>query len=99
MIYLRRHGRVERDDFAILTAAGPIHARITGRSSAAIDLGRAATSSRDFPSGAPDGRGELDAGGRSWSFQHVSIGNPQCVIQCDELEAPDLAAIGAGNQG
>jgi diaminopimelate epimerase len=96
MIYLRRHGRVERDDFAILTAAGPIHARITGRSSAAIDLGRAATSSRDFPSGTRDGRGELDAGGRSWSFQHVSIGNPQCAIRCDELEALDLAAIGPG---
>jgi diaminopimelate epimerase len=96
MIYLRRHGRVERDDFAILTAAGPIHARITGRSSAAIDLGRAATTSRDFPSGAPDGRGELDAGGRSWSFQHVSIGNPQCAIRCEELEGLDLAAIGPG---
>jgi diaminopimelate epimerase len=94
MIYLRRHGRVERDEFAILTAAGPVRARITGRSSAAIELGRAATSSRDFPSGARDGRGELAAGGRSWSFQHVSIGNPQCAIQCDELEALDLAAIG-----
>ena len=26
-------------------------------------------------------RGELEAGGRSWSFQHVSIGNPQCAIE------------------
>jgi diaminopimelate epimerase len=94
MIYLRRHGRADSDDFAILTAAGPIRARITGRSSAAVDLGRAATSSPDFPSGAGDGRGQLDAGGRSWSFQHVSIGNPQCAIHCEELEALDLAAIG-----
>ena len=39
-------------------------------------------------------RGELDAGGRSWSFQHVSIGNPQCAIHCEELEALDLGAIG-----
>jgi diaminopimelate epimerase len=94
MIYLRRHGRVDSDDFAILTAAGPIRARITGRSSAAVDLGRAATSSADFPSGGGDGRGQLDAGGRSWSFQHVSIGNPQCAIHCEELETLDLAAIG-----
>ncbi len=94
MIYLRRHGRADSDDFAILTAAGPIRARITGRSSAAVDLGRAATSSPDYPSGAADGRGELDAGGRSWSFQHVSIGNPQCAIHCEELEALDLGAIG-----
>ena len=94
MIYLRRHGRVDSDDFAILTAAGPIRARITGRSSAAVDLGRAATSSPDFPSGAGDGRGQLDAGGRSWSFQHVSIGNPQCAIHCEELQTLDLATIG-----
>ena len=94
MIYLRRHGRVDSDDFAILTAAGPIRARITGRSSAAVALGRAATSSPDYPSGAIDGRGQLDAGGRSWSFQHVSIGNPQCAIHCAELETLDLAAIG-----
>jgi diaminopimelate epimerase len=94
MIYLRRHGRVDSDDVAILTAAGPIRARITGRSSAAVALGRAATSSADFPDGAGDGRGQLDAGGRTWSFQHVSIGNPQCAIHCDELETLDLGAIG-----
>ncbi len=94
MIYLRRHGRVDRDEFAILTAAGPIRARITGRSSAAVALGRAATSSADFPDGAADGRGRLEADGRTWSFQHVSIGNPQCAIRCEELETLDLGAIG-----
>ena len=94
MIYLRRHGRVDSDDFVILTAAGPIRARITGRSSAAVALGRAATSSADFPDGAADGRGQLEADGRTWSFQHVSIGNPQCAIRCDELETLDLGAIG-----
>jgi diaminopimelate epimerase len=94
VIYLRRHGHVDRDEFAILTAAGPIRARITGRSSAAIDMGHAATSSKDFPSGARDGRGELEADGRTWSFQHVSIGNPQCAIACEELETLDLPAIG-----
>ena len=94
MIYLRRHGRVDSDDFAILTAAGPIRARITGRSSAAVALGRAATSSADFPDGAADGRGQLETDGRTWSFQHVSIGNPQCAIRCDELETLDLGAIG-----
>jgi diaminopimelate epimerase len=94
MIYLRRRGHVQRDDFAILTAAGPIRARITGPASAAIEMGRAATVSKDFPSGGPDGRGELEAGGRSWRFQHVSVGNPQCAIACEELEQLDLPAIG-----
>jgi diaminopimelate epimerase len=37
------------------------------------------------------------AGGRSWRFQHVSVGNPQCAIPlrtAAELEALALAAIG-----
>jgi diaminopimelate epimerase len=96
MIYLRSRGRVERDEFAILTAAGPIRATISGRSSAAVDMGRAATRSKDFPSGAADGRGRLEAGGRSWSFQHVSIGNPQCAIAYEELETLELADVGPG---
>jgi diaminopimelate epimerase len=60
-------------------------------------MGLARTRSADYPSGAPDGRGELQAGGREWSFQHVSIGNPQCSIRVDdlnELEALDLQAVG-----
>jgi len=94
MIYLRRRGRAHGDEFAIMTAAGPIAARITGAASAAVAMGHAATRSKDFPSGPADGRGELDADGRSWSFQHVSIGNPQCAIACAELESLDLPRIG-----
>ena len=47
-------------------------------------MGRASLTSADFPSGGPDGRGTLTAGGRSFDFQHVSIGNPQCVIEVGE---------------
>ena len=41
-----------------------------------LEMGRASTTSDAYPSGAEDGRGEVVAAGRSWSFQHVSIGNP-----------------------
>ena len=94
VMYLRRRGHVDADEFAILTAAGPIRPRVTGPATCTVEMGRAATASRDFPSGAPDGRGELVAGGRGWRFQHVSIGNPQCAIECAELDELDLAAIG-----
>jgi diaminopimelate epimerase len=94
VIYLRRRGLVEGDEFAILTPAGPVRARLSGPSSAAIEMGRASTASKDFPTGPPDGRGELVAGGRGWHFQHVSIGNPQCAIACEELERLDLDAFG-----
>jgi diaminopimelate epimerase len=60
-------------------------------------MGRARLSSRDYAGGPEDGAGEVQAGGRAWRFQHVSIGNPQCAIRVDslqELDALDLAAIG-----
>ena len=63
-------------------------------------MGRASTASKDFPSGPPDGRGTLSAGGREWEFQHVSIGNPQCAIVVgEELESLDLGAIGPEIEG
>jgi diaminopimelate epimerase len=86
IMYLRERGFTDRDEFAILTAAGPVRPRITGPHTCAVDIGRASTVSKDFPSGPPDGVAELEADGRLWRFQHVSIGNPQCAIACAELD-------------
>jgi diaminopimelate epimerase len=94
IMYLRRNGYTDRDEFAILTAAGPIRPTITGPNTCSVAIGRATTASKDFPSGPPDGRGELEAGGRRWRFQHVSIGNPQCAIAHDDLGQLDLPALG-----
>lgn len=94
VMYLRQRGHTDRDEFAILTAAGPVRPRITGPNTCAVDIGRAATASKDFPTGPPDGISELEAAGRRWRFQHISIGNPQCAIACDGLEELDLQAIG-----
>jgi diaminopimelate epimerase len=94
-LYLRRAGWTDADEFSILTEAGEIRPRIVSPTMCALEMGRASTSSDDFPSGGPDGTGTLEAGGREWSFQHVSIGNPQCVIDVgDEVEDLDLGAIG-----
>jgi diaminopimelate epimerase len=97
VIYLRRRGWTDRDTFAICTAAGGIRPTITGSDRARVDMGGASLSSADFPSGPPSGLGTITAGGRSWRFRHVSIGNPQCAIRVasvSELEELDLPAIG-----
>jgi diaminopimelate epimerase len=100
ILYLRRHGWTDEDTFAIRTAAGPIRPTITSELTCSVDMGKASTASKDFPSGGSDGQGTLTAGGREWSFQHVSIGNPQCAIVVgDELEDLDLAAIGPQIEG
>jgi diaminopimelate epimerase len=97
ILYLRRSGWTESDTFSIQTVAGEIRPTITGPATCTVDMGRAKLASKDYPGGPADGQGEVEAGGRTWAFQHVSIGNPQCAIRVadrDELEALDLAAIG-----
>ncbi|MBS1878208.1 MAG: diaminopimelate epimerase [Actinobacteria bacterium] len=101
ILYLRRHGWTDADEFAIWTVAGPIRPTITGELTCSVDMGHASTVSKDFPSGGEEGRGTLTSGGREWEFQHVSVGNPQCaiVVSRPELERLDLGALGPGIEG
>jgi diaminopimelate epimerase len=107
ILYLRRRGWTDRDEFSIRTAAGIIRPTITGPFSCRVDMGTARLSSPDFPSGPADGAAELtvsDAQSRgsspvpsTWRFRHVSIGNPQCAIAVGDpaaLAALDLRLLG-----
>jgi diaminopimelate epimerase len=99
VLYLRRRGWAQSDTFSIQTAAGEIRPTITSPTTARLDIGRVRLRSPDYPSGPDDGAGELSAGGRSWRFQHVQVGNPQCAIRVGdraELEALDPVAFGPG---
>jgi diaminopimelate epimerase len=102
ILYLRRRGWTDQDVFAIHTAAGTIRPRITGEFTCRVDMGQAHLSSADFPSGPADGVGELHVGERTWHFQHVSIGNPQCAIAVADaaaLAALDLNIVGPPIEG
>jgi diaminopimelate epimerase len=97
VLYLRRAGWTSDDTFSIETAAGEIRPTITSPTSCSLAMPQARLRSADYPAGAQDGQGELVANGHMWRFQHVQVGNPQCVIRVDgvdELGALDLAAIG-----
>ena len=97
ILYLRRHGHASSDRFSIQTAAGEIRPTITSPTTARVDMGRARLRSTGYPSGGDDGRGRLTAGGREWAFQHVDVGNPQCAIAVQTLDALmslDLPAVG-----
>jgi diaminopimelate epimerase len=97
VMYLRRHGWTESDSFAIETAAGVIRPRITSDTECTVNMGRAALTSRSYPSGSPDGRGDVTAAGRTWRFQFVQVGNPQCAIRVAderELATLDIRAFG-----
>ncbi|TMK99817.1 MAG: diaminopimelate epimerase [Actinobacteria bacterium] len=100
ILYLRRRGWTDLDEFAIHTAAGTIRPVITGPSSCRVDMGQASLTSKDYPAGAPDGIGELRADAhdaRPWRFRHVSVGNPQCAIRVadmDSLHSLELDLVG-----
>ena len=97
VLYMRRRGWADNDTFSIETAAGELRPTITSPTTCTVDMGRARLRSDDYPSGPEDGSGELTAGGRTWRFQHVQVGNPQCAIRVpdgNELESLDLQAIG-----
>jgi diaminopimelate epimerase len=98
VMYLRRHGWARHDTFSVRTAAGEIRPRITGPHTCTVDMGRATLrSERDFPAGGPDGSGSLTAADRTFDFQFVQVGNPQCSIELPEgLEQLDLARYGPG---
>jgi len=104
IMYLRRHW-TDLDEFSIDTAAGPIRPQITGPHTCRVDMGRASLTSKAYPGGAPDGRGELSVNrpaADTVHFQHVSIGNPQCAIHVEseeELMSLDLGMIGPQIEG
>jgi diaminopimelate epimerase len=97
ILYLRHHGWTDADDFSIQTDAGIITPHITGPDTCRVDMGAASLTSNDYPEGPDDGTGEIMVGDHIWRFQHVSIGNPQCSIgleDLDALQALDLPTIG-----
>ncbi len=98
VMYLRRNGWTDAGEFTIETASGPITPTITSERTCTLEMGRASTTSKDFPSGGEDGKGEVESGGRKWAFRHVSIGNPQCAIEVpadgEDLGSLDLPVLG-----
>jgi diaminopimelate epimerase len=85
VLYLRRRGWTEHDAFSLETAAGEIRPQITGPTTCTLDIGRARLLS--------DGR--LEAAGREFHFQQITIGNPQCAIEVPEgLDELDLKRYG-----
>ncbi|HEY8638427.1 MAG TPA: diaminopimelate epimerase [Solirubrobacteraceae bacterium] len=91
ILYLRRRGWTDQEQFSIQTAAGEIRPTILDERTCRVDMGRASTrSAKDFPSGGDDGRGDVEG----FAFQFVSIGNPQCAIAVEDPEVLDLHAVG-----
>jgi diaminopimelate epimerase len=83
ILYLRRSGATDADEFTIQTAAGEIRPTILSETTCRVDMGRARIA----------GEGEV----AGFAYRHIDVGNPQTAIRIAtlaELEALDLPAIG-----
>src|ERR671916_3037658 len=58
ILYLRRSGATDRDEFSIQTAAGEVRPTVLSATTCRVDMGRARLRSEHFPAGGPDGTGE-----------------------------------------
>ena len=95
VLYLRRQGWTDEDTFSVETAAGEIRPTILDERTCSVEMGRASLRSSDFPSGGSSGKGTVSVDGRTLAFQHLNVGNPQCVIEVgEELDGLDLARLG-----
>ena len=97
ILYVVRRGWTTQRQFSVRTRAGEIRPTVLDERTCRVDMGRARLRSDDFPAGGEDGVGELRAGERSFRFQHVQVGNPQCAIAlrtAAEVDGLDLAAYG-----
>ena len=54
IMYLRRSGNAQSDEFAIGTAAGVVKPRITSATECEVQMGTASLTSKDFPDGPPE---------------------------------------------
>src|SRR5215211_2935633 len=71
VLYLRTAGWTDADTFSVLTKAGPVTPRIIDPRTVTMAIGRASTTSPDYPGGPADGTGSVNSAGREWSFRHV----------------------------
>ena len=68
ILYLRRRGWTDADNFTIHTLAGDVRPTITGPDTCTVDLGNASLTSKDFPGGSQDGLGAVSTPGRTWQL-------------------------------
>ena len=99
--YLYDKGYVRSEYISIETGSGVRHMKLYLRdgkvSSVSVDMGKAILSAKDIPVVAEQETvidQPIIIGGEQYNATCVSVGNPHCVVFCNELDALDLQKIG-----
>lgn len=96
--YLYDTDRVGEEEFAIMTLGGLVRSKVSdaGRN-VTVEMGRVSFSSADIPVEGPDREvidETIEAGGREFTFCAATVGNPHCVIPCEEASEEQARGFG-----
>ncbi len=83
--------------FTLLSPAGPIEARVDDDGLVAVSMGAPEFEPKRIPFAADEraDRYELDVDGVPYDVAVVSVGNPHCILQVDDVAAAPVAELGA----
>jgi diaminopimelate epimerase len=96
--WLHDTGRITADAFTVETAGGAVRARIRedGRL-VTVEMGEVSFDSARIPVAGPPRevlREKLKVGGRALTYCAATVGNPHCVVLCEEVSADEARLIG-----
>jgi len=97
--YLRDRGLVDRDEIAVETLAGVVRPQAAGPDRVRVDMGRPVLEPAGIPTTLRPGRGPvldvpLEVAGRRLSVSSVSMGNPHCVVEVEDVDRAPVAELG-----
>ncbi len=98
--YLWDAGKVDLGQFGILTAGGKVLAKVhEGGGSVTVEMGQVSFDSRRIPVTGPEREvinEEMVIDAEELTFSAASIGNPHCVVLCDEVSEGLARRLGPG---
>jgi len=87
--------------FLLESPSGPVEARIGERGLVSVSMGTPGFEPADIPFVAPErlDRYELEVDGVAYDVAAVSMGNPHCVLQVDDVDTAPVADLGPKIEG
>ncbi len=86
----------QSSEFTLGSPAGPVPVRILGENSVSVSMGQPEFEPANIPflAGSRARVYSLEAGGETVSVSALSMGNPHCVLQVDEVTVADVTTLG-----
>ena len=96
--YLWDMGLVKQEEFSIFTDGGIVRSQLLEKGDiVSVEMGRVTFDSRKVPVEGPDRdvlNENITVNGQEFTFCAASIGNPHCVILCDQISAKQAQRFG-----